>query len=124
MTLSDPEGPRCVAVLRDQIHAVTNRVQRLVAQPGAGVLPVMVRFPSAGSSDVISPVQVLHVLQAAVDRLVNVLDSLDADGWDIRGVWADTGQTFIVYDLPLLPLHFSHRHIAPRTADRAARPSW
>ena len=111
---------RSAAVLRDEIHGITNRILRLLAQPGAGLLPVVVPFPSAARGGVISTGPVLHVIRLAVDRLVEVVSRLRAADWDIQGTVVDTGRPVTVHDLVLVPLHHSHRGLALLTTSSVA----
>ena len=121
--VSDEGGSqlRSAALLRDEIHGVTNRVMRLVAQPGARLLPVAVSSASAArcEGDLASG-PVLHVMQLAVDRLVETMRGLRSDDWDIQGTVVDSGRLITVHDLLLVPLHHSHRDLVLLTADRTA----
>ena len=83
----------------------------------AAIAPVTVPIASAERADVVCSRTVIHVMQLAVDRMVETIRSLQPDDWDIEGMVVDTGRSVSVRGLLLVPLHHSHRDLAVLTAD-------
>jgi hypothetical protein len=69
-----------VAMLRDELHATANRVERfrLTDDP---VIDAVGVSPARAASAMLSPGQVLHQLDLVSDRLVEVLGALTPGEW-------------------------------------------
>lgn len=93
------------ARLRDELHAVANRVARLLVSPGSTLSPVRIDVPTElarpPSTDLL-----IELLRIEADRLADLTESIGAEwGWIGRvGVGPVT-----VTALAAVPLHTSHR---------------
>jgi hypothetical protein len=103
-----PEALARAAYLRDEIHAVTNRVARLLVAPQARLQRVRINVPTAIASASSGPV-VLHRLRLSVERLARLVESMRTDDWKVNGYVEDRDIT--VAELVLVPLHHSHRDL-------------
>ena len=98
------------AFLRDDLHAVANRVARLLAAPGTRLSVVTIHVPTALTAGIASPAIVVHRLRMAADRLRRLVEPLRTGGWDVTG---SVGDGFVtVTQLVHVPLHHSHRDLA------------
>ena len=106
-------GPALVpaaARARDELHAVTNRIARILTAPGSTLSPVHVERPTAltqyASIDLI-----IELLRQEADRLASITASLDEEwGW----VGSVGSQQVTVRQLADVPLHSAHRQsVAP-----------
>ena len=105
-----PERLDGAARVRDELHAVTNRVSRILVSPGSPVLAtVVVDAPSslAGSA---SPRQVVVRVLMAAQRAADLARTLDDTDWDLVGRLG--AATIRVDELLAMPLHRSHRRLA------------
>jgi hypothetical protein len=96
------------AFLRDEIHAVTNRIERLLAAPDSRLQPVTINVPTAIEA-ASSKAVVLDLLGISVERLARIVDSLRPGDWDTTG-YVGNG-TVTVAELVRLPLHHSYRDL-------------
>lgn len=97
------------AKLRDELHAIANRVGRLLETPGALLPPVRIQAPTAVSG-AIPPELRGALIRVAVDRLAELVDRLRRADWRVSGRLGDTSVT--IGELVAEPLHSSHRHLA------------
>jgi hypothetical protein len=99
-----------VARLRDELHAVANRVARLLAAPGSTLAALDLGAPTAlaGPS---SPGHLVAIVTMAAERLADMADRL---GEGDRRVTGQLGQqTVTVGQLIALPLHSARRFLSP-----------
>ncbi|MGQ0618053.1 MAG: hypothetical protein ACT4PW_13865 [Acidimicrobiia bacterium] len=108
------------ARLRDVVHAVTNRVDRLLAAPGSHLSSVTIDAPTALVAAA-SPDLLIELLDMAAERLARLIESLGPDDRDIEGC-VDTS-TVTIADLVRVPLHHSHRDLTLEDSGRAVRVS-
>jgi hypothetical protein len=112
---ADPAvGPQAARV-RDELHAVANRVARLLDTPGAELPPVRVQPAGARSRSVPGELRgaLLHV---EAERLAEVVEGLSPEEWRVSGRIG--GSPVTIAELVAAPLHSSHRFRAlarPRT---------
>ena len=97
------------ARLRDEIHAVTNRVDRIMAAPGSHLARVIVHTPTALATPT-SEDLLIRLLHLSADRLADLIESLPPGAWEIGGRVA--GGPVTVRELVQVPLHHSHRDLA------------
>lgn len=97
-----------VAYNRDEIHAVSNRVERLLAQPGATLSPIQISRPTAASGS-FGPEVLVMLLERAVRRLAVLTARLRGEQWDIRGR-IDRSEVSIS-ELVAVPFHRAHREL-------------
>jgi hypothetical protein len=105
----DPALIEGAARLRDELHAIANRVARVLTAPGASVSRVRIHAPTAlaGASD---RGLVLVLLGSSADRLADITDTMDPDQWELFGC---VGSSFVtIAELVLMPLHASHRRLS------------
>lgn len=98
-----------VARLRDELHAVANRVARLLAAPGSALASMDIGSPTAlaGPS---SPGLLVAVLTMTAERLASMADRLGEEDWRVIGHLGT--QTVTIGQLVALPLHSAHRILA------------
>jgi hypothetical protein len=114
-----------VARLRDEMHAVANRVARLLAAPGSTLAAMDIGRPSAlagpSSADLL-----VALLAMAAERLADIAEALDDRRWRLVGRLGPEPTT--VGQLIALPLHRAHRLLADpadgvvTTLEAAAEP--
>jgi hypothetical protein len=94
------------ARLRDELHAVANRVTRLLDVPGARLaeMDIGVPTPLAGPS---SPQLVLALLTMAAERLADIADHLGEEEWRATGQLGS--EIVTIGQLVEVPLHRAHR---------------
>jgi hypothetical protein len=109
-----PELAERAAVVRDELHAIANRVVRLVTAPGVRLSMVRINAPSA-LARAASAAQLAELLDQSAVRLADLTDSLQPDQWSLAGHMGDANVT--VADLIASPLH--HSHAALRAGDAA-----
>ena len=105
---ANPQLLERAAFLRDEIHAVTNRVARLLVAPGSRLQRVTIYAPTANATAE-SQAVVIDFLRISAERLARIVDSLRPDDWDSTGSVGDRAVT--VADLIQVPLHHSHRDL-------------
>lgn len=100
---------RCAAAFaRDEFHAVANRVQRLIDEPGTRVASLRIGAPSIMWS--IDRTRLLiALLDDASQRLARLAAGLRADQWDVSG--RIDANTISVAGLIAVPLHTAHREV-------------
>jgi hypothetical protein len=91
--------------VRDELHAVANRVARLLVSPGSTLSPVRIDVPT----ELARPPSIdllIELLRIEADRLADLTESIGAEwGWIGRvGVGPVT-----VTALAAVPLHTSHQ---------------
>ena len=106
------------ALLRDELHAVTNRVERLVLEPGSRLAVLELHETTVAGSG--STSVVLRRLRIAAERLADLIEALRVEEWAITGRVRDGSVS--VRQLVHLPLHHSHRDLATRRGDVAVVP--
>lgn len=96
------------ARLRDELHAVANRVARLLVASGSTVAPVRIGVPT----EVARPPSIdllVELIRIEADRLAEISESAGAE-------WGWIGRVGIgpvaVTELAAVPLHSSHRMLA------------
>jgi len=99
------------ARLRDEMHAVTTRIERVLASPGARLGDMAIEVPTACARGA-SAELVLSLLGLAAERFAGLVESLQVDEWHFVGTF-DSG-TVSVYELACMPLHSTRRHLARR----------
>ena len=97
------------AFLRDEIHAVTNRVARVLAVPGSRLSSVTILVPTALASYEASPGVIAELLRMAVDRLAGLVEPLRSAEWHLSGRVGEG--TVTVLQLVHVPLHHGHRDL-------------
>jgi len=115
---ANPQLLERAAFLRDEIHAVTNRVARLLVAPGSRLQRVTIYAPTANATAE-SQAVVVEFLRISAERLARIVDSLRPDDWDSTGYVGDSAVT--VADLIQVPLHHSHRDLV-RNAEGGGQP--
>lgn len=107
------------ARLRDELHAVANRVERLLAAPGSALSSVTIHVPTAldwaASRNVL-----VDLLRAAAHRLADVLGTMGPEDWVTSGTVG--GGVVTVGQLVLVPLHHSHRDLLATPVAHAVGP--
>jgi len=116
---ADPVVHERAAQLRDELHAVANRVGRLLEAPGAQLPPVRIQAPTAPSRAMPGELR-SALIQVEVDRLADLVDGLSPTDWRLTGMIGDAPVT--IGELIAAPLHSSHRLLA-YTAARATLES-
>jgi hypothetical protein len=111
---ANPQLLERAAFLRDEIHAVTNRVARLLVAPRSRLQRVTIRAPTANATSG-SQAVVVDLLRFSAERLARIVDSLRLDDWGTTGYVGDGVVT--VADLIHVPLHHSHRDLVCHTDD-------
>jgi hypothetical protein len=106
---SDPTFVEPAARLRDELHAVTNRVERVLDEPDTSLASVTIHAPTALATPTSRDVLV-SLLHLSANRLADLVESLSTDAWEMRG-HVDEG-TVTVRELAQVPLHHSHRDLA------------
>lgn len=101
------------ARLRDELHAVANRIARLAETPGAPISPIsgQARRPEAL---VTQPGVGAARIELAVDRLADLVEALSPEQWEAKGTFGRSSIT--IGELVARPLHTSHRYFARRGA--------
>jgi hypothetical protein len=97
------------AQLYDELHAVANRVGRLLEAPGARLAPVRLQAPTSRRQAVPREVRGAQI-RIAADRLAGLVDGLSAGDWRISGTVGDSPIT--IGELVAAPLQSSHRLLA------------
>jgi hypothetical protein len=97
------------ALLRDELHAVANRVARLLDEPGAHLSIVTIRTPMS-TSGIPSTGTLVNGVRLAAERLARLVESLSADDWEATGLVPHGAVT--ISQLIRVPLHHSHRDLA------------
>jgi hypothetical protein len=98
------------AQVRDDLHVVANRVERLLTAPGAMVLPdVVIDAPTARSRAVSGP-HLRTLLDLAAFRLATLVRSLEPADWLLRGRMGT--RRVGAGDLVAAALHRSHARLA------------
>jgi hypothetical protein len=115
---ANPQLWERAAFLRDEIHAVTNRVARLLVAPGSRLQRVTIYAPTANATAG-SQAVVVDFLRISAERLARIVDSLRLDDWASTGYVGDSSVT--VADLIQVPLHHSHRELV-RYAEEGGQP--
>jgi hypothetical protein len=95
-----------VARLRDELHAVANRVARLLVAPGSTLAAMDIGSPTAlaGPSN---PELLVAILTMAAGRLADITDRLGEADWRLVGQLGP--ETVTVGQLVEVPLHSAHR---------------
>src|SRR5690606_5017484 len=90
---------------RDELHAVANRVARLLVAPGSTVSPVRIDVPTESARPPSTDLLV-ELLRIEADRLADLAGSIGAEwGWIGRvGIGPVTAS-----ELAAVPLHTSHQ---------------
>jgi hypothetical protein len=99
------------ARLRDELHAIANRVARLLIEQDARLSSVTIPPPDALAASASTNILVALLRMAAV-RLADLVDALRPEQWGIAGRVGD--RTVTVAELVRVPLHHSHRDLAAR----------
>jgi hypothetical protein len=94
------------AYLADELHATTNRVERLLRMPGAP-LPVVRIDAATALSRVAAPGLLRTVIGRSARRLAERVEAMSDAKWRLGGTLASTRVT--VGDLVTRPLHTAHR---------------
>ena len=94
--------------VRDVLHAILMRVQRIARQPGC-VLPATPRTPPSGI-DGLSPQVVAAALAANGERLASALDELPRDAWECWG--RRDGRQVSILDLAREAVHEVLHHLS------------
>lgn len=102
----DRAAVTAVASLRDELHAVANRVSRILAAPGAALAPVRLDEPTALSTSS-DPNLLLRFLRMSADRLADLVQNLTPEQWQLSGRVGSS--TVTIPQLLVVPLHASHR---------------
>ena len=116
---ADPVVHERATQLRDELHAVANRVGRLLEAPGAQLPPVRIQAPTAPSRAMPGELR-SALIQVEVDRLADLVDGLSPTDWRLTGMIGDAPVT--IGELIAAPLHSSH-HLLAYTAARATLES-
>lgn len=104
-----------VARLRDELHAVANRVTRLLAAPDARLATMDIGRPTALAGRA-SPELVLARLAMAAERLADIADRLGEQQWRTTGQLGSDAVT--IGQLVALPLQRAHRIVSASSAAR------
>jgi hypothetical protein len=112
----DVEVHERAAQLYDELHAVANRVGRLLETPGVRLPPIRLQAPTSRRQAVPREVRGAQI-RVAADRLAGLVDGLSARDWRTSGTVGDSPIT--IGQLVASPLHSSHRLLA---FTRAPRP--
>jgi hypothetical protein len=94
------------ACLRDEIHAITNRIDQLLASPDSILAPVRMNPPNA-LARLVHPQLLVALLETATTRLAALTDTVHGEQWQRRGR-GPTGAVSIA-ELATLPLHRTHQ---------------
>lgn len=113
----DPVVHERAAGLSDELHAVANRVGRLLEGPGALLPPVRIQGPSAAPGAIPRELTGARI-RVASDRLADLVDGLSPADWRRTGRIGDAPVT--IGELVAAPLHSSHRLLAYRAATRGS----
>jgi hypothetical protein len=100
--------------VRDELHAVANRVGRLLETPGATLAPIEISAPGKGFGA--STVSTGAFIRLAAERLARLVDGLSPEHWQIEGRIADS--TITIEELVARPLHTSHHELSRAHAPR------
>jgi hypothetical protein len=93
------------SAVRDELHAVANRVGRLLETPGAPLAPIEIPSPRIGPGS--SPVATGASVRLEAERLARLVEGLSPEQWQTEGRIADS--TITIEELVARPLHTSHR---------------
>jgi hypothetical protein len=105
-----PERLEAAARVRDELHAVTNRVSRILVSPGSPALAaVVVDAPTSLAGSTNSRQVVVRILLAA-RRAAELTRALHDTEWDLVGQVGTA--TVRVEELLTMPLHRSHGRLA------------
>ncbi len=97
------------ARLRDELHVVTNRIERIRAVPGAPIVAPLPTVMPTPRHRITSSEHLVTLLQLAAERLVETLTRLDADEWQLHGRLGSEDVT--IEQLAVMPLHRSHARL-------------
>jgi hypothetical protein len=107
---------------RDELHAVANRIARILVAPGSSLAAVHIETPTALAQPT-SIDLVVELLRMEADRLAAITDSID-EQWDWVGYVGS--QAVTVRQLADVPLHTAHRQsigLGPEPSGRLEAPS-
>jgi hypothetical protein len=94
------------ACLRDEIHAVTNRIDQLLISPYSIFAPVRTS-PRNALARLVNPRVLVALLELATTRLAALTDTVHGEQWQRRG--KVRGGNVSIAELAALPLHRTYR---------------
>ena len=113
LSTASPAQLEAGARLRDELHAVANRIGRLRAAPGSAVRATLSIDAPTALSRTLNSEHLLAMFSSSAQRLADLTLSLDATEWNLR-TRAGAG-CISVAELALMPLHHSHARLTGKT---------
>ncbi len=98
-----------MAFLRDELHLVANRIERIRAVPGTAIVAALPSVMPTARHRIASGPHLLTLLQLAVDRLTEITSDLEPSEWLARGQLGSLEVS--IEQLAVLPLHRSYARL-------------